>query len=109
MSDGTDLTSRGVPALFKIFTAIWTPFTSSNALSATEESTKMHKRVSNTAEASCGGDCDWRFFDELPGSGFFRPSLEEVETERSADDCSCWRGEGGEEACLETNRRSTRI
>jgi len=68
----------------------------------------MHKRVSNTAEASCGGDCDWLLFDELPSSGFFLPSLDEIEDERSVDDCWCWREEGGE-TCLETSRRSTRI
>ena len=66
----------------------------------------MHKRVSNTAEASCGGDCDWWLFDELSDSRFF---LDEVEDKRSADDCWCWRGEGGGETCLETSRRSTRI
>ena len=69
----------------------------------------MHKRVSNTAEVSCGGDCDWLLFDELPSSGFFLPSLNEIEDERSVDDCWCWRGEGGGETCLETSRRSTRI
>jgi hypothetical protein len=47
----------------------------------------MHKRVSNTAEASCGGDCDWCLFDELSGPVFFFPSLGEVEDERSVDDC----------------------
>jgi len=69
----------------------------------------MHNRVSNTAEASCGGDCDWNFFNGASGSGFFFPSLEEVDEERSVDDCWCWMAEEGEETCLETSRRSTRI
>lgn len=68
----------------------------------------MHNKVSNTAEASCGGDCDWTFLG-LSGFVSFFPSLEEVEDKRSVDDCWCWGTEGGEETCLETSRRSTRI
>lgn len=68
----------------------------------------MHKRVSNTAEASCGGDCDCDFL-ELSGFVSLFPSLEEVEDERSVGDCWCWEAEGGEETCLETSKRSTRI
>jgi hypothetical protein len=78
---------------------------SSNALSATDESTKIHNNVSNTAEASCGGD--WGFF-ELSESVFFFPSLEEVEDE-SPDCCWSWWVEEGEEKCRETSKRSTRI
>jgi len=68
----------------------------------------MHNRVSNTAEASCGGDCDWGWL-ELSGFLSIFPSLEEVEDERSVVDCWCWIGEGRELTCLETSRRSTRI
>jgi len=66
----------------------------------------MHNKVSNTAEASCGGDCDWVCL-ELSGFLSFFASLEEAEDERSVVDC--WRGEGDELTCLETSRRSTRI
>jgi hypothetical protein len=46
----------------------------------------MHSSVSNTAEASCRGDWDCRFL-ELSDSGFFLPSLDEVDDEKSADFC----------------------
>lgn len=59
------LTSLGVPARFRIFTATCTPFASSKARSATEESTRMHNRVSSRADASCGGE---GFFFVFPKS-----------------------------------------
>ena len=46
----TDLTSRGVPALFKIFTTACTPFDSSNARRAGGESTRMHSKVSRVID-----------------------------------------------------------
>lgn len=72
-----------------------------------EESTKIHNSVSNTAEASCGGDWDRGFFG-LSDSGLFFPSLDEVEDERP-DCCWSWRVGEGEEKCRETSKRSTRI
>jgi hypothetical protein len=43
-------TSRGVPERLRIFTTTWQPFASSNERRAGEESTRIHRRVSSTAE-----------------------------------------------------------
>ena len=47
----TDLTSRGVPARFKILTTTWTPFKSSKTRRAGLESTRTQSKVSSMTEA----------------------------------------------------------
>ena len=47
----TDLTSRGVPARFKILTTTWTPFKSSKMRRAGLESTRTQSKVSSMTEA----------------------------------------------------------
>lgn len=86
------LTSLGVPALFSILTATCTPLASSNARSAIEESTRMHNRVSRSAEASCGGGT------------FFLPNSPVADVDVSLPGV-----EGGEDRCRETRSRSRSI
>ena len=50
----TYLTSRGVPALFKILTTNCTPFTFSNDRSELGASTSIHNNVSSTMDERCG-------------------------------------------------------
>jgi hypothetical protein len=50
----TYLTSRGVPALFKILTTDCTPFTFSNDRNELGASTSIHNSVSSTIDDKCG-------------------------------------------------------
>lgn len=50
----TNRVSRGVPARLRMRTTARTPLASSNARRAAQESTRMQRSVSNTADASDG-------------------------------------------------------
>lgn len=68
----SDLTSRGVPALFNNFTTACTPLTSSNVRSAVDESTSTQSKVSRIAEER------WAIEDVFSDNG--------LEIELSTDD-----------------------
>ena len=58
------LTSRGVPALLRIFTTACTPLAASKERSADGESTRTHRRVSRMMDVRCGvpfDDFDFAF------------------------------------------------